>query len=145
MAVKKLEKGKNPLVKKQDGEKKLRPSGKNFKALYEEKLPDLVSTNIELQSLALNRVREMIGSATAVQAATIYGILTDKTIALTGRKEQNNENNTINMYFGEKSSPEEMEALMGKVMGRMNAQKKEAKKEVVDVEYTVEGDENLFN
>lgn len=107
--------------------KESKPNAKNFMIAYKEALPDLISQNTALQDRALKIVAEKIDQANAVQAATIYGILSDKMTGLLAQRSEGN--NTFNMYFGkEKMDPKEMAELMGKVMHRIKSE------DAVDVE-----------
>ena len=114
---------KKSIAKMSDDElKEVAPSGRNFMQIYDKKLPQLLSVNLELQERALEVVRDKIDQANAVQAATIYGILHDKASAMTGNAGIGNQN--INMYIGDnKMSSSDMVELIGRVADRMKNQK----------------------
>lgn len=90
-------------------------SPKSITRIYESKLPDLISNNLRLQEKALQIIEEKLGGASAAQAATIYGILSDKTTAIIGRTAQSG--NTFNMIFTGTEGIN-AEELMEKVLSR---------------------------
>ena len=104
-------------------------SGKEIVKIYDSMLPDLISKNLELQKRALRVIEEKIDSASAAQAATIYGILSDKTTNIMGKSAQTG--NTINMFFTDVDSVNGNE-LMEKVL--LRAKEKKSAIEVKAVE-----------
>ena len=105
-------------------------SVKSITRVYESMLPDLVSTNLRLQQKALEVIEEKIEGASAAQAATIYGILSDKTTNIMGKTAQSG--NTVNMIFAGQDIPNP-EALMEKVLARTKG-----KKDAIEVDSEVE-------
>jgi len=98
---------------------------------YDEQLPDLISTNVLLQKKALDVIEEKIDACSAAQAATIYGILHDKCQLLVGAR--NEQNNQINMFFGDTMDMGDQSALMQRVIDRMS-KKDDSEMEVVEDE-----------
>ena len=99
--------------------KEIKESGsspKEITKIYESQLPDLISNNLRLQKRALEVIEQKIDSASAAQAATIYGILSDKTSAIMGKTAQGG--NTINMIFNGSDAVTDPEELMEKVLAR---------------------------
>lgn len=85
--------------------------------IYELQKDHLISTNIELQTMALDQVKKKIGEANALQAATIYGILHDKLSKSVG--ENVGTGNTMNIMLNGMDS-EQAAVIMERVVGRMN-------------------------
>ena len=109
--------------------KEIKESGsspKEITKIYESQLPDLISNNLRLQKRALEVIEQKIDSASAAQAATIYGILSDKTSAIMGKTAQGG--NTINMIFNGSDAVTDPEELMEKVLARARS-----KEEAIEV------------
>lgn len=91
-----------------------------FGEIYSAQKDILLKANIELQGLALKQVKAKLGSASAYQAALIYGILHDKVVRATGENPTGSTTNILISNMGQEEATE----LMTRVLERANSSSK---------------------
>lgn len=100
---------KNELAKKKE----------SIAAIWEDRIPDLLSQNVRIQKKALDTIEAKIGDANAYQAALVYGILHDKCqLIVGGKKDGEGGVNSFNMFFGADIPENKQMELMEKVLRR---------------------------